>query len=89
MEPLICSLSECRKEILGSGVVLGSAFPDEPIDFEGANLLRYNGSNAPFALVHPTCFLQLFDEFVKIEDGHLALTVLFGSVGDIRIALAM
>lgn len=87
MEPLICSLGECRKEIVGVGVVLGSV-GDEDLDFEGAGMLEYEATKKHFALLHPTCFIDLFNEMMKAQS-NVMLTVMAGGVGDIRTALAM
>lgn len=90
MEDLVCSLGECKfGPLTGMVVILGNEGDDEDvtIDPEGV-LLNYTGSKRPFALLHPNCFIAVFNELTMAE-ANVNLIVYMGGVGDVRLALQM
>jgi len=78
--------SSCGDPILGSIIVTKEADPESTDDMRWGPLSMYEGSEGPFALLHPNCFKKFQDELLRQESAAMLLVGL-GKVEDIREAL--
>jgi len=78
----------CRQEIVGVGVVMA----DELATDEEKPYLVYQGEREgepkEYALLHPVCFLDLFNEIIR-QQGEAAMFVAISVAGGIREALSI
>lgn len=83
-----CSLGECREPLLGKVVMLSSVDDDE-IHWSEAGMAEYHATKKDFVILHPSCFMQLLNEFFVQEDLGAVLTMTVGNIGDVAAALMM
>lgn len=85
---IVCSLPGCDEELLGTAVMLADD-TDYGIDWEAGGYETYQHLSAPTPLIvmHPTCFLALFDELLRAE-AQTVLRFILGNVGELKGALA-
>lgn len=89
MKDLNCSLPGCEDELLGSAVMLADDL-EWGIDWEAGGYETYAHIEAPTPLIvlHPTCFMKLFDELLRGEK-QTVLRFILGPIGEIKGALAL
>lgn len=78
-----CSL--CHNDIVGVGVLIA----DEEGKWEGSGIMLYHtegGELDTFALLHPTCFVDVFQELLRQEqESHFVVAI--SKTGNLREAL--
>lgn len=89
---ITCSLRDCQDPILGRGILLKDQEKDRRM-FENAQdvfstyVLDQGGRNDHTLILHPKCFLRLFDLMLYAEDGRCMLTLILATTEDFRVSL--
>lgn len=85
---LICSVKECSKPIVGVGVLLSD---DEQKGWEDDGSIEFyygdqDGDRTQYAIVHPTCFVDIFHELLR-QESNTTFFIAISKTGDMREAL--
>lgn len=90
---LKCSLPDCLKDVVGKAVLLSDQFTGE-VDLTSGGFLVHIGVNPDtdeeyeYLIMHPVCFLKLFNEFMLLEQGTILLMAM-GPIGDLKAGLGI
>lgn len=89
---ITCSLRDCSDPILGRGILLKDQEDDRRL-FENAQdvfetyILNGDGDDDHTVILHPRCFLRLFDLMLQSEEGRCMFTLILASTEDFRVSL--
>ena len=94
MDKLTCSRPDCEHdEIIGVGVMVGEPDPGTPElhwreDFRTYHGDLEDGKVSTFLLLHPTCYVDLFDQITRTEK-LIALQIAIAPVGVLKEELGL
>lgn len=92
MPEMTCSIKECGKEIVGTGVVLKDFWEaglfEKPDLFDTYVLMEDEGTFTHTVILHPVCFVDVFHEFMR-QEGQTGIVVVVGPIGVIRQELGI
>jgi hypothetical protein len=82
-EDVTCSLGDCGEQVVGIGIILADVRGET--DWEKGGYTTY-GDKVKFVILHPMCFLRLFDEIIR-QQLSTALNFYVSTSGDIHAIL--
>ena len=82
MQELLCSNPDCNSLVLGRGVLLADDLDlGLPVSEQFKTYDHVEGK-AQIILLHPNCFIELFNEFMR-QENQTILRIVIGGVDDI------
>jgi len=89
---MTCSIKECGKPIVGAAVLLKDLWEvgmfEKPEQFDSYVLQEDEGTFTHTIIIHPTCFLDVFQELMR-QEGETGVTLVVGPAGVIRSELGI